>query len=220
MTIHTFKDTNQEWLDLRKNYITATEAAILFRMGFKSVSKLVEDKLGLSKPFKENDAMRNGKILEPAVLNCFKYHMGLDAEPAHPTDILVATNDEYRLSATPDGVIRYPKGDVIVECKTTSCKMDTWLKGIPQYYLIQVHVQLCVCEMSTGLIGAMQYTPDLPFIAYEVKASKEINDILLKEAKRFWHCFDNDLIFECDEVQKIHFKKLLADSYKMVYYSK
>tara|TARA_Y100000310_G_scaffold239682_1_gene243389 strand:+ start:24320 stop:24982 length:663 start_codon:yes stop_codon:yes gene_type:complete len=217
MATHLFDSPNEEWLQLRKNYITATEMACLFKMGYKSAGKLMEEKMTLDHRIIKNEYMIIGNILEPAVLNCFKYRMGMDVGPAHPSKIVMLTDDEHRISSTPDGVFYTDSGHQLIECKTTHRKIDEWLDKLPDNYNIQVHVQLLTADLDVCMIGCMQYEYPLPFVAYKVKRNKRIDAILQKEAKRFWDCFDNDKVFEADLELKKELKILLAESCELVY---
>lgn len=223
-TIHNFKPQSKEWLNARLKYITATESACLFEMGNKSIAKLMEEKLTPPEPIK-NEFMTIGIILEPAVIESFRVRMGLPVEPAHPTDTVFITHNEHRLSATPDGKLEHEGEFYVVECKTAGSKcperamqnVAKWKDQCPIHYMIQVHTQLAVTGADKALIGVMGYTYPLPFIAYEITKSEEITKMLFEEADRFWHCLENDELFEVNKKYKRKLKKLLDEHAELVY---
>lgn len=66
------KQGSSEWLELRKNCITATDIATILGINpYKTPYQLWQEKLGLKEPEPENDAMRRGKLLEPIALDTY-----------------------------------------------------------------------------------------------------------------------------------------------------
>lgn len=225
-TIHNFKPQSTEWLAARLKYVTATEAASLFELGNKSVSKLMEEKLLPPTPIK-NEFMTIGIILECAVLESFKVRMGVDVQPAHPTDTVFMTHNTHRLSATPDGKLEHEGKFYIVEAKTAGSKCPEramtnvlkWKDQCPINYMIQVQTQMAVTGIDQALIGVMGYNYPLPFIVYKLDRSEEITQMLFEEADRFWDCLENDKMFEINKQYKRKLKKLLDSHSELVYTS-
>lgn len=128
-----FTPADQEWHDLRKQGITGTDVgAILGVSPFSSAYKIWAVKTGqITDDVKQNQAMRLGQLLEPALLQLFKeehpemqvYEVGTYAHEDYPFMI-----------ANPDGLA--VEGDKlwIVEIKTSR----KYWEEIPRHYIAQV----------------------------------------------------------------------------------
>ena len=128
-----FTPADQEWHDLRKQGITGTDVgAILGVSPFSSAYKIWAIKTGqITDEVKQNQAMRLGQLLEPALLQLFKeehpemqvYEVGTYAHEDYPFMI-----------ANPDGLA--VEGDKlwIVEIKTSR----KYWEEIPRHYIAQV----------------------------------------------------------------------------------
>jgi putative phage-type endonuclease len=197
-----FTDTNHEWRETRRKYITATEMASLFQLGNKSVTKLIEDKICPPEIIK-NEFMTIGNILEPAVLKAFQIRCGIDARPACPDSVVMVTDEVHRIAATPDGKYFDGWDWHLIECKTTGSadlnkakeNFNKWKREIPIHYLVQVHTQMLVTGVPSAYIGCLSYFYPLPFIAYKIEASAEVQSLMREAAQRFWQCFENDEIY-------------------------
>lgn len=128
-----FTPADQEWHDLRMKGITGTDVgAILGVSPFSSAYKIWAIKTGqITDNIKQNQAMRLGQLLEPALLQLFKeehpemqvYEVGTYAHEDYPFMI-----------ANPDGLA--VEGDKlwIVEIKTSR----KYWEEIPRHYIAQV----------------------------------------------------------------------------------
>ena len=58
-----YEQKSQEWLDQRKNFITASSGAeAIGESKYKTAKSMMIDKVGLGKPFKENKNVWHGKV--------------------------------------------------------------------------------------------------------------------------------------------------------------
>lgn len=125
-------DTRQEWLALRREYLTATDVARLYTSATEW-SKVRAEKDGTAPDVRVSPEMQWGIDREPALVAF-----------ARSVDRTVVANDRVHVSdegpwaATPDGV-----GDMmVVECKTGSV---AGLERARRRHMAQVQWQMWVC---------------------------------------------------------------------------
>lgn len=223
MTKHEFTAQSQEWLEFRRQNITGTEVACLFKgMGFKSASKIMEEKLSPPESF-DNRFMHIGRIMEPAVLNAFKLLLNIDAQPASEGDkVTVLRHPELALSCTLDGVTS--EGHV-VEAKTTGgvtiekamANVGKWVDHVPYNYALQVHTQMILAEADTGYIGVLGYYYPVPFIAYKVQRNEFVEKCILRAVDLFWDAYYNNTVYEIPAEIPGKLKSALDSSAELIY---
>ncbi len=131
------------WLEMRKNYIGASEAAsVMGEDPWRTPLQLWEQKVGVAAPPQQNWAMKRGTEMEPLALKSFQNDSGLEMYPQivyHPhKKFMMASLDGLTLS-----------GDISVEAKCPGAKAHAMaLAGIvPPYYIPQLQHQLaCLCH--------------------------------------------------------------------------
>lgn len=226
--IYHFDSPNEEWKAIRRQYITATEAAALFQLGNQSIAAVAQDKLFPGEPVPKNEYMLIGNILEPAVLKAFELRAGIKAYPAHPDKIVFVAHDSSRLSATPDGKYRDADGKFyVVECKTTGSENPEravanfvkWQTEVPKNYAIQVHTQMAVTGAKAGYIGCLLYLYPVPFIAYYIEHDAELEGLILEETDRFWKCIEQDKAFYPSKAKRARVIELLSKTQHLVHLS-
>lgn len=119
-------DEHDEWLRLRREGITATDAARLATAG--SVNGVVNDKLGGS-AFTGNRYTEFGRMREPVIADWVRERHGIGG-----CGLLIRAEDDPRHLATPDGLAEWGAEVVLAEIKTTN---KPWSR-IPRNYLRQV----------------------------------------------------------------------------------
>lgn len=221
----TFKAGSQEWLDCRRKYLTGTEVGCLFKgCGFKSWTKILEEKIEPLPPY-DNPFMKIGRILEPAVLNAFKINMGISAKPVGSDDeVVMVVRESPPLSCSLDGIT---DDGIIVEAKTTGSKdydkavenIRKWEAGVPKQYLSQVHAQLILTETEIAYVGVLGYVYPLPFIAYEVRTTDEIREMILFAVDSFWDTLVNEAEYRVTEKIIEDYKKAIDSSARLLYNS-
>lgn len=171
-----------EWLILRKNKITATDASVILGVNpFKPIKKLWQEKWGLIAGDPMNAAMERGQKLEPIARKLANESLGYDFVP------IVATHDiDQWCMASLDGYDH--KFNVICEIKCPG--LDTHnlaLEGqIKEYYTAQIQHQLHVTGAS--LCMYISYNPDAkePFHVISVMPDKEYIEHMIKKEEEFY----------------------------------
>ena len=126
------KQNTDEWLAIRKKYITATSIAPILNIGPKNIRDLFLEKTGKIQ-FQGNDATRFGTYMEQYVRRAYEkkenievLELGLIAHPHHK--FLAASPDGFRT----DGAL------LEIKCTTTRILRE----NPPEYYRIQCLAQL------------------------------------------------------------------------------
>lgn len=137
---------SQEWYDLRKQRLTASDVAQALGVGkFGSKNQLIQKKAKevfphLAIPFKTMPAMKWGIMFEPMALRCYcrvkgnmmTHEFGLIPHP-----------DVHFFGASPDSITEL---GIMVEIK---CPFKRKITGeVPDYYELQMQGQMAVCGLS------------------------------------------------------------------------
>ena len=205
--------TEEEWLELRKQYITASEAAVL--VGADPYSS--PTKIRNPEPFSGNAFTIVGQLLEPIVVSVTNQVLNSGFE-------LYETSEGYKefytkglLGATPDA---HEDRKILLECKTT--RPQTYIKYSavpPNKYLIQLLVQLYCTDLEEGYLAIMSTdltqsssTLKWPITIYKVWKCGTICDILKTQAEKF----TNDKTFRVASKIKQKVRLLLTLCYKRI----
>lgn len=119
-------DDEAQWLQMRRNGITATDAARLATPA--SVRGVTNDKL-MGSSFQGNAYTEFGRRREPVIAKWLQEEHGI-----HSCGLLIRAAEHERHLATPDGLAEWGSEVVLAEIKTTN---KPW-KRIPRNYLRQV----------------------------------------------------------------------------------
>ncbi len=192
------KQNTQEWLDLRKNHIGASDApVILGQSPWKTAFQLWEEKLGLREVPQMNAAMKRGHELEPIARQAYNDYTGNCAEPE------VVFHPEHKwMMASLDGLSL--DRSVIVEIKCPGqADHDLAAEGkIPVKYYAQLQHQLATIGLN--LLHYFSYK-DGEFHLVEVEADEGFIRGLYKKEMDFWkkmQDFEPPALQERDFVQK------------------
>jgi len=205
-------NTESEWLKLRGNYVTASEAAVLVGLNpYSSPSKLKA--VG---GFSGNSFTMIGQLLEPIVLQVTNKVMGTGFK-LYEDEGYKSFFTRSKLGATPDAT----NGEMLLECKTTRPMSFLKYKDVPPVmYLIQVMVQLFCTKMDEAYLSIMstdltQRTADInwPVAVYKVTRDDRICEILKQEALRYYKLPG----FRVDSKKKKEVVALLDLCYSKVY---
>lgn len=178
--------TEADWLELRKKYITASNAAVLVGADPYSSPKSIKN----PEPFFGNAYTLVGQMLEPVVVAVTNAVLGtkfvLYEQEANIKEFYTLGH----FGATPDA---HEGRRVLLECKTTRPK--TYLKYSavpPSKYLIQLIIQMMCTEITDGYLAIMstdltQQTSIIswPITIYKIRHNLELCDILLEQADKF-----------------------------------
>jgi len=205
MKVYKFKPRSNEWLKARSTNITATEVATLFGLDqYKTANKVLKDKLN-PPALKDNVYMRAGRLFEGAVFIALQEH-GIDAKPADYDHTVFIVDEEHRVAASLDGKCMHNDSKYIVEAKTTRIdKFKSWYEQPPLEYMLQVHTQLTVSGIDSGILACLGLDyPDYPLIAYQVYSDDTISNLIKQEAKRFWDCHAEGKAFTINKEHKAY----------------
>lgn len=181
-------DSEEDWLEARKQYFTATMMADLATGGSGAREKVYRDRHGLSKPFAGNSYTQWGHEREPGLVNYAREHV--DSRLVHSADLYVSTEIEDA-ACTPDAVGTRDDGTVAVlaEAKTTT-KMWWKLEDVPERYMWQIQWQLLVTGAEACVL-VFEYHEDFEprgidrFIIRPDKDMQEVLVALLARQKDF-----------------------------------
>lgn len=177
--------TEDEWLNLRSQYVTASEAATLVGLNpYSSPTKLRQASV-----FKGNAFTTVGTMLEPIVVQVVNSVLNTSFKLFEQEFGGKVFYTKGSLGATPDAFY----DDVLLECKTTRPHSFQKYSGFPNLvYLIQTQVQMYCADMSTAYLAILstdltQQTMELkwPISIYKVLKNDQVYDILQEEATRF-----------------------------------
>lgn len=196
--------TENEWLALRKKYITASNAAVLVGADPYSSPKSITE----ASTFTGNAYTKVGQLLEPIVVEQVNKHLNTSFA------LYEINKDEKEFytcghfGATPDAHLNRT---YLLECKTVNTK--TYLKYSsvpPSKYLIQLIIQAMCIEskekyhylamLDTGLKTMENYeaflkNPELDkkrnISVFKIGQNDELCTILKTEAQRFNYCVAN-----------------------------
>lgn len=147
----------EEWLEQRRKYITATEIAHAIRSP-KYARQLYEEKSSGVQKFQGNAATRWGKEREPAIAAYVQHVL----EPRLKANDNLFVSDNGIIAATPDMVDKYfelgQPIEIIGEIKTVTEKNDWRGKDIPKVYADQIQTQLYVSTAEKCLLVWEPYT--------------------------------------------------------------
>lgn len=181
----------KEWLEHRKQFITATEAGALMGVNpYITPSKLLKEKPLPPKKL-VSDFLDRGLENEESVLEtAMEWLEGelLDSQGFY-------ANPETRISATPDGIL---KDGRMIEIKCTGIKnLDRW-EHPPLYYIMQAQVQMYVTGAVENYIMARFFyhwpskssAPGADKM-WKIDYDPEIIKILVDKVRDFWYALNN-----------------------------
>lgn len=135
------KQGSPEWLDLRKQKITATDAAVIMGLNpWQTPYNLWMQKMGLIPPIEETEAMREGKELESLALAKWNSNLTYKYAPA----VFISDERPWQMASL-DGINEL---GAIVEIKCGAKALEMANNGIiPDYYKAQMQHQMSVCKI-------------------------------------------------------------------------
>lgn len=186
ITVLTYPD-RESWLEARKEYITASEAAAcLDESPYHSKFSLYHTKLGLKEqPTVDEEVLQMGHIMEPVISRLFSERTGFLVED--PGEFALVVNPKYPwLAATLDNLM-LADGETRpgpLELKNPSAfNLKDWEGDAPLKFHVQNQVQMMCCGVETGAIAAI--VGGTHFRYRLTKANARFQEIILKETKEF-----------------------------------
>lgn len=182
----------REQLEQRKRLITASDAAAICGVSpWKTAHDVYAEKVGLVPSWNGNYKTRRGDALEPLGVELLANELApLTVKRAG--DVTRTHAILCWLGATPDALILDASGNEVAtgEIKTAGVRAAAdWddVHGepvIPDYYLVQVQVQLTVCAVRRAHVVAMLDSEDAPRF-YVVEHSPENETAILEACDDF-----------------------------------
>lgn len=183
---------SEEWLNLRKTKITATDSAVIMGANpWKTKNRLYLEKttdMPLPPP---NERMQRGIDLEPIARELFIIQTGINVKPK------VVVKDWTMASL--DGISECGKHIVEIKCPSESYHIGAIRGGIPAIYYPQLQHQMYVCDVQEmkyfsfdGLCG----------VAVNVKRDDKYIERMLEEEKKFYDCLMNKIAPAADYLER------------------
>lgn len=203
------KQGSKEWKEMRNRCITGTDASVIMGVNpFMNKTTLLKKKLNLI-PEHDNDAMKEGRRLEPIAREVYENNTGnLTINPPYLHD------QESWAMCSPDGVTF--DGKIVVEIK---CGKKVWEQAkqdvVPEYYYAQIQHNIWVtgAEIAHYFV---YFNNDHKLILVD-KNEEFIEKMALKERDFYF----NELLVATPESLEIQIKKdeefaYWAEAYKQV----
>jgi hypothetical protein len=196
--------SREEWLEQRRNVVTATDVARLHLGGPGTWRTVRAEKNGKTRDLSNNPAIKWGVAREPFISDYVT--LFADQTLTH-NDKLILSDEDERFAATPDMI----GPNSIGEIKTTKHDWDE----IPQNYLLQVQWQLFVTGMRWCVFAWEvhdNYTP-VEIKHQVIHADPQIQQELKATALRFLAGDEN--IPTADQVEW----SILIEEYKRAFFA-
>lgn len=182
-----------EWLDLRRQGLGASDIASVLGCGFISPAELWAEKTGREEPRDLSDLewIDWGLRLEPIIVAAYS-EPRYAGRPASPSGTLLRSKAHPWALATLDATTLHPvHGMIPLEVKKWSAfAADAWADGPPEPYKIQVHAQMLVtgapCASVACLIGGDR------LVWCDVERDEATIARLIMEGRRFWDLVQRD----------------------------
>jgi putative phage-type endonuclease len=196
MNVEILKPDNEaHWLEMRKADVTSTESAALF--GLSPYTTRFElwhaKKSGIAREFQDNEAMEEGRFLEPGIAAWAAHIMGWEIEPLKSywrrTDIRMGSSFDYVINNLPDGPaileIKNLRYDVF---KRDWIEHDDGFIEASEHIEVQVQHQLAVSGYKRAFICA-KVGAGRPLII-ERQRDEQVIAGLENTVREFWRTVD------------------------------
>lgn len=179
-----------EWLEERKKYITASEAAVICgESTFESKFSLYQRKRGLIDDDKEGEWLYWGHAMEPLIAK--RFTEVTRREVKDPGEYTLVVNPDYPWMAatldriTPELVMKYGFWSPLELKNRNAWGADDWKDGgIPLDILIQVQHQMVCCGVEQGVVAALIGGNE--FVYRDVEAHPKFRKLLIANTESFW----------------------------------
>jgi len=174
----------QEWLNWRKNHLTASEMPIVMGVSpWSTPEKLFYEKLGLGEAQFESHNMARGKRLEPIAR-----HKLNELKSTNFVPIVIESMSFPFLGASLDGFCN----NVICEIKTGNEEEKKKAQAgiIPEHYRIQIETQLLVSNLEMCYYAFYDDADD-DLTVIEVRQDLDLQVKIIEAANEFWERLQN-----------------------------
>lgn len=177
----------QQWLDLRRQDITASDAAAACGCSpFKTALQLWAEKTGVAIDEGDSVLMRRGRLLEDAVLNYYREEF-----PDHIVTKpgLYLRDSEARIGATPDAIVTTGTGETVLQCKVVAKPVfdREWSDGPPLHYVLQVLTETMLWGASGGILAVLAIDAfGAKFATFDVARHPAAEQRIREAVAAFW----------------------------------
>lgn len=210
------KGSRMDWLALRREDLTASEAGALFGTHkYTTARKLMYDKAYGETEDRSDSEKRRGQIMEPAVAEAITIDTSLRPRRCDHYLRARAGDPLVRMGATLDYDVRtdaavlladpktragalaagWTEGELYltVECKSVDMGVfeREWANGPPPYHLIQVAQQSLLAGADGGIIACLVENRAKDLFLYPVPRHPAFEAKLVAEAREFWRMFES-----------------------------
>ncbi|HET6725901.1 MAG TPA: YqaJ viral recombinase family protein [Gammaproteobacteria bacterium] len=190
-------NSESEWLEMRRQDITSTEASALFGMSpYSTAYELWHQKKGnLDGTIEDNDRMQAGRHIEPAIASLVAERYGCSLEPmkvyARDPDDRLGGSFDY--SCADGAAFGFPGMRGICEMKNVDWLVHrrTWSEDeAPEHIEIQLQHQLELTGFAWGGIFALVGGNNI--VGYVRARNHEVGAAIRRKVREFWHSIDAD----------------------------
>ena len=173
------QQNTQEWLELRKNYIGASDAPVILGVSpWRTPYQLWQEKLGIGKAQAENSAMRYGKEMEEPARRAYEAYTGNLVSPE------VVFHPEKKFMMTSLDGLSFDR-QIAVEIKNSNQDDHQTARNgkVPEKYYPQVQHQLACLNLN--VLHYFSYRSG-DGVLVEVERDHAFIDRLYQEEGNFW----------------------------------
>lgn len=182
-----------QWHEWRRGVIGASEASIIMGENrFKGRQQLIDEKLGLVKPFAGNEVTREGQLFEPHARKALESKF---KEKLNPT--IVQDSSEPFLAASLDGINSTKNKIYEIKCGARTYETFERRRKVPHYYVAQLQHMLMVTQMESLTFAA--YRPGAPLLTTQVFREESY----IRELRRKEKDFAKDLESRGHKIQNV-----------------
>lgn len=178
----TSREHQEEWLRIRKNYLTGSDIGAVCGMNpYKSAMQVYLDKISPEIEVVDNESMRLGRDLEDYVAGRFTEATG---KKVRRSNAMYVHDDHSFMMANIDRLVMGERAGL--ECKTASpYQAERWKDGkIPEWYYLQCQHYMKVLEMDGWYLAVLIYGKGFQYIY--LPRDEELLDHLVEIEKDFW----------------------------------
>lgn len=177
--IDDIKHGTSKWHEWRRGVIGSSEASIIMGENrWTNRQRLMDEKLGLVKPFAGNQATQQGDLLQPKAIKALANHFNEKLKAA-----IVQDAEEPCLAASLDAINEDMNQIFEVKCGFKTYEIVSRTNQVPSYYFAQLQHMLMVTQMES-LIFAV-YQPGKNLLISEIPRNDSYIEVLRDEELKF-----------------------------------
>lgn len=173
---------SQEWHELRKRHIGASDAGIILGISpWKTKYQLFEEKLGITYSCETNNLQKYNDM-EPAAREHFKNLMGIEVKPK----VMFHPKIKYMMASL-DGLSEDGKTALEIKCGEATYKLAVAGK-VPEHYNAQMQHQMAVLGLKSMFYFCFDGSTG---IMLEIERNDDMIELIYREEQDFWNRVQN-----------------------------